>query len=130
MAGLYVDTSALGRVLLAEPDAASIQASLAGYEESWSSSLLTLELGRLARRHGKTDFALQLLEGLSLCTVTEERLRVAAAIQPLEVRSLDAIHLGAAVELRDAELVSAVLTFDKQFIAGCVHHGIEVIKPA
>jgi predicted nucleic acid-binding protein len=130
MAGLYVDTSALGRVLLAEPDAASIQASLAGYEKSWSSSLLTLELGRLARRHAKTDFALQLLEGLSLCAVTEERLRVAAATQPLEVRSLDAIHLAAAVELRDAELVSAVLTFDQQLIAGCAHHGIEVIKPA
>ena len=32
MAGLYIDTSALGRVLLAEPDAVAIRATLARYD--------------------------------------------------------------------------------------------------
>jgi uncharacterized protein with PIN domain len=34
VAGLYVDTSALGRVLLDEPDAAAIRSALARYEET------------------------------------------------------------------------------------------------
>lgn len=38
MAGLYVDTSALGRVLLAEPDAAAIRAKMGDYDAWWSSS--------------------------------------------------------------------------------------------
>ncbi len=48
MAGLYLDTSALGRVLLAEPDAAAIRATLARYDGWWSSDLLIVELRRLA----------------------------------------------------------------------------------
>jgi hypothetical protein len=44
MAGLYVDTSALGRVLLAEPDAAAIQSTIARYDERWSSELLMVKL--------------------------------------------------------------------------------------
>ena len=32
MAGLYLDTSALGRVLLGEPDAEAIRDALAGYD--------------------------------------------------------------------------------------------------
>lgn len=50
MAGLCLDTSALGRVLLAEPDAAAIRTTLAGYDAWWSSALLSVELCRLAAR--------------------------------------------------------------------------------
>ena len=32
MAGLYLDTSALGRIVLAEPDAAAIRQTLARYD--------------------------------------------------------------------------------------------------
>lgn len=46
MAGLYLDTSALGRVLLAEPDAELIRNVLARYDVWWSSALLVVELRR------------------------------------------------------------------------------------
>jgi len=48
MAGLYIDTSSLRRVLLAEPDAAAIRNLIGRYEESWSSALISIELRRLA----------------------------------------------------------------------------------
>ncbi len=35
MAGLYLDTSALGRILLAEPDAGAIRAAVANYDAWW-----------------------------------------------------------------------------------------------
>ena len=55
MAGLDVDTSALGRVLLTEPDAAAIRATLSRYDRWWSSALLVVELRRLAARARRED---------------------------------------------------------------------------
>ena len=124
MAGVYVDTSALGRLLLAEPDAAAIGVTLANYQEQWSSELVTVELGRLGKLHGLQADAQQLLSNISLVRITSPRLRSAAGIEPAEVRTLDAIHLSAAVALHGAGTVDAVLTFDGQLQAGCQHHGI------
>ena len=53
MAGLYVDTSALGRILLTEPDATAIRSTLSRYDRWWSSALLVVELRRLAARAGR-----------------------------------------------------------------------------
>jgi uncharacterized protein with PIN domain len=129
MAGLYVDTSALGRVLLAEPDAAVIRASLASYQEQWSSELVTVELGRLGKLHGLQADAQQLLANVRLVRITSPRLRSAAGIDPADVRTLDAIHLSAAAALHRLGTVAAVLTFDSQLQAGCQHHGIAVEAP-
>ena len=119
MAGLYVDMSALGRILLAEADASAIAKALASYEEQWSSELVTVELGRLGKVYGLQADAQQLLANLRLVRITTPRLRSAAAIEPTEVRTLDAIHLGAATALHKSGTVSAVLTFDGQLQAGC-----------
>jgi hypothetical protein len=66
MAGVYVDTSALGRVLLAEPDAAAIAKTLASYEEQWSSEPVAVELGRLGKLRGLQADAQQLLATVNL----------------------------------------------------------------
>jgi uncharacterized protein with PIN domain len=92
VAGLYVDTSALGRVLLDEPDAVAIRATLARYDETWSSELLTVELGRLAKLRSLESEADELLEDVRILRVTSARLRSAKAIDPAEVRTLDSIH--------------------------------------
>jgi uncharacterized protein len=52
VAGIYVDTSALGRVVLGEPDAQAIRARLAQFDPWFASELLVVELRRLARREG------------------------------------------------------------------------------
>ena len=69
MAGLYLDTSALGRVLLGEPDAETIRDALAGYDTWWSSALLAVELRRLARREGLEALADRLLANVRLADV-------------------------------------------------------------
>jgi predicted nucleic acid-binding protein len=129
MAGLYVDTSALGRVLLAEPDAGAIRATLAKYQEHWSSEILTVELGRLAKLHGLQTAGAQLLGNIRLVRITTPRLSAAAVIDPAQVRTLDAIHLAAASALHALRTVAAVLTFDAQLQTGCQHHGIAVEAP-
>ena len=44
MAAVYVDTSALGRVLLGEPETEAIRSFLANYDAWWSSEVLVIEL--------------------------------------------------------------------------------------
>jgi len=66
MAGLYLDTSALGRLLLAEPDAGAIRQALARYDRWWSSALLLVELRRLAEREGLAEPAEEMLAEVQL----------------------------------------------------------------
>ena len=92
----------MGRVLLGEPDAELIVDAVAKYDVWCSSALLVVELRRLDR---------------------------ASRLDPVEVRSLDAIHLDAAVTLAARGEIAAVLTYDRQLQAGCAHHGLAVEAP-
>lgn len=129
MAGIYVDTSALGRVLLAEPDAKAIHSVLDQHDDWWCSELLVVELRRFATREGLVDPAEKLLEEVELLGVDSDVLQRASRIDPSEVRSLDAIHLDAAVHLSEQGKIEAVLTYDHQLQAGCRHHNLEVAAP-
>jgi uncharacterized protein len=129
MAGLYVDTSALGRVLLTEPDATAIRSTLSRYDRWWSSALLVVELRRLAARVGRETAGEAVLAEMELHPLDRPTLERASRLPPSEVRSLDAIHLDAAVELRDAGEIAAVMTFDGQLQRGCEHHQLGVEAP-
>jgi hypothetical protein len=69
---VYLDTSALGRVLLGEPDATVILGDLGAFDQRVASRLLRVELRRLALREGRLHDADQLLAGLALIPVDEE----------------------------------------------------------
>jgi uncharacterized protein len=129
MAGIDIDTSALGRVLLAEPDASAIRDELAAHDAWWSSALLAVEFRRLARREGLTEAAERLLNQVRLIPITEGLLHAAARIDPADVRTLDAIHLAAAVELHDHGTIGGVLSFDRHLQSACRVHGIRVAAP-
>lgn len=83
MAGVYIDTSALGRILLGEPDAQLIRDSLAAYRPWWSSALLVVELRRLARRVGLEEPAERLLQRLRLVDVDRAVLERASRLYPV-----------------------------------------------
>ena len=129
MAGIYVDTSALGRVSLGEPDAQTIRATLAQFDPWFASELLVVELRRLGRREGVLPQAERTLAAVNLVPLTRALLERASRLDPIEVRSLDAIHLCTAVDLHNAGSIDAVLTYDLQLQAGCQHHGIGVESP-
>lgn len=129
MAGVYLDTSALGRVLLAEPGAAAIRARLGRYRTWWSSDLLMVELRRLAARERVATAGEQLLSGVRLLPLGTASLLRASRIEPIAVRSLDAIHLEAALRLGGRGEIAAVMTYDRQLRVGCAHHGLETEAP-
>lgn len=129
MAGLYLDTSAIGRALLAEPEARAIRTMIAGFEARWSSELLVVELRRLAVRESIEAVADVFLDGIGLLAVDSSSLDRASRVLPNVVRSLDAIHLDAALTLRDRGAIEVVMTYDRQLQAGCAHHGLKVAAP-
>jgi uncharacterized protein len=129
VAGVYVDTSALGRVLLGEPDAAAVIRGLREFDQHTASRLLRLELRRLALREGVLEDADQLLSGVALLPLDEAVLDAAETVQPGSVGALDAIHLVTALRLADDELIDTVMTYDSRLADGAREHGLSVIAP-
>lgn len=129
MPGLYIDTSAVGRVALGEADAPAIRATLAQYEPWYSSELLIVELRRLGKLADVEAAAEQILALVTFTPLPRTALESASRIDPIEVRTLDAIHLAAAARLHDSGIIDAMLTFDHQLQAGCQFHGIAVEAP-
>jgi uncharacterized protein len=129
MAGIYVDTSAIGRVLLAEPEAEAIRNLLTARDTWWSSELLVVELRRLAARESLQASGEEYLEAFQLVPVDSPSLHRASRVEPTTVRSLDAIHLEAALQLQQRSEIDAVVTYDHQLRAGCTHHGLAVHAP-
>lgn len=129
MAGLYIDTSALGRALLDEPEASAIRATLGAYTEPWSSELLATEFRRLAARESLLKKAEELLSPINLEPLDSDGLKRASSIEPVAVRTLDAIHLQTIVGLHRDGTIEAVMTDDRQLTDGYKHHGIKVVAP-
>jgi len=129
VAGVYLDTSALGRVLLGEPDSAAVIAALADFDQRVASRLLRIELRRLALRHEVLDHADQLLGAVALVPLDEPLLEAAETVPPGEVATLDAIHLATALRLASAGAIEVVMTYDRRLASGARHHGLEVLSP-
>lgn len=129
MSAVYVDTSALGRSLLEEPDKRAIERELETFVSRTSSSLLRVELRRLGLRRDMLDRVGPILAGISLIPLDEEILTAAETLTPSSVATLDAIHLATAVRLAGAGELDALMTYDKQLVDGAREHGIAVLSP-
>jgi predicted nucleic acid-binding protein len=68
------------------------------------------------------------LQRLDLVRVNDRILNAAGLLRPLELRSLDAVHLATAVEL-GAEL-GALVAYDARMAAAAKSLGIKVVQPS
>jgi predicted nucleic acid-binding protein len=127
---VYVDTSALGRSLLEEPDKPAIERALETFTVRASSGLLRVELRRLGLREDLLDRADHFLSRISLIPLDQQILAAADTLTPSSVATLDAIHLATAVRLAKDGRLDALMTYDKQLAIGAREHGIEVIAPS
>ena len=127
---VYVDTSAIGRVLLEEPDKLTIQNALDTFDRVTASNLLRVELRRVGLRRELLDRANILLTDISLIPMDDQILTTAGTLTPPAVGTLDAIHLATAIRLSRAGELDALMTYDKQLAAGAKEHGITVLSPS
>ena len=124
---VYADTSAIACLLKAEPHTRAMRLWLeAGKCEVVSSDLLEIELRRLAVRLGRPQGEVTLiLRGISLADLNRATLRSASMLPMPYLRTLDAIHLQAALDLES----DAVLTYDMRLSDAAREVGLEVIAP-
>ena len=130
MAAVYVDTSAVGRVLLGEPDAPAVLRDLAGFDQHVASRLLRIELRRLALREDALEAADRLLDGVALIPLDDAIVAASETVPPTTVATLDAIHLATALRLATAGVLDTVMTYDRRLADGAAHHGLQVLAPA
>lgn len=130
MSGIYIDTSALGRVLLGEPDGPAVVRELGRYDRRVASRLLRIELRRLALRYDLLEEADALAATVALVPLEQTLLDHAETVEPAAVATLDAIHLVTALRLAEAGLLDAVMTFDGRLAAAAAAHGLAVVAPS
>jgi len=128
---IYLDTSALAKLIVVEDESAA----LAGWlderpEELLATSVLgRVELVRAARRRGPEAVAraLGLLAELALVPVSAEVLDGAWILDPPSVRSLDALHLASASSL--GQELTALVAYDERLLAGARSLGLVAVAP-
>lgn len=124
---VYVDTSVLGSLLIDQVESFAVAAWLDATDAVLvSSDLLETELRRLAVREGldQADVT-RLLEGVSLAALDRAVFRNAGFLPMPYLRTLDALHLEAAIRLD----VAAVLTYDQRLAESARTVGLNVISP-
>jgi len=127
---IYVDTSALVKLVIDEPESESLAAQLVESGLTLTSSeLAEVELLRAVARSGPDRIreANGLLRRTLLLPMTREIRKRAASIKPVSVRSLDAVHLATAIEIQ-ADLHS-LLSYDAGLLAAAQGAGIAVSSP-
>lgn len=95
-----------------------------------SSDLLRTELLRATRRGAPEHMprARAVLDAITLLSLPPATFDRAAALEPSEMRSLDAVPLAAALDLGDE--LEGIVTYDERLSAAAALHGITVIAPS
>ena len=126
----YVDTSALVKLVVAESETAALRAWLnEPGRELVSCDLARTELMRAVRRvvPDRVLQAREVLDAVTLVHVTPAVVEDAGRLDPAGLRSLDAIHLAAALDLGDD--LEGWITYDERLAGAAVSNGIAVVEP-
>lgn len=126
----YLDTSAFIKLLVDEEHADTLRAFVHSSDDLFvSSDLLRIEGLRAARSHSQEVLrqARIALDGVTLLSISATICEFAADLDPLILRSLDALHLASALSLGDE--LQAVITYDDRLSQACALHGVAAIAP-
>lgn len=132
MGGLvYLDSSALVKLVLPEAESAALIQVLASCLDRVTSSVAVVEVVRAARRASDDPAverrAREVMAGVHLLQADAPTLDVAAVVEPRALRSFDAMHLAAAIELGDD--LAAMVVYDAALARAARAAGINVIAP-
>jgi len=128
---LYLDTSALVKLVVSEPESSSLSEYLDKFpsDSSFTAALTRTELVRAVARRGPVEavqHARRLLNRLDAIALSGRLLDTAATMMPPGLRTLDAIHLAAAMSAPD---LRALVTYDDRLADAAASNGIAVVAP-
>jgi len=128
---VYLDSSAIIKLIVREPETEALAAAMERWPDRVSSTLARVEVHRALRRagrpraaHAKAD---AVLDALVLIRLDEPVLARAATFANSQIRSLDAIHLAAALTIGDDP--DALITYDVRLARLASHEGLTVLHP-
>jgi predicted nucleic acid-binding protein len=126
---IYLDTSAFVKLVVADSESSALSQYLRRRPNQASAALIRTEALRAARRldPSLTAAVRQRLRYLTLIRLSSDLLDRAGELDPLTMRSLDAIHLAAALSL-GSDLGSFV-TYDETLGSAAAHAGLRVVSP-
>lgn len=112
----------------------ALRSFLKGHHLRVTSALSEVEVRRAARRQGSAaelKKAGEVLRGVVTIRLTNEILERAAALDPLQLRSLDAIHLATALYLvaEQAVEISHFVVYDRRLSEAARAAGLNVAAP-
>jgi len=127
----YLDTSAFVKLLVTEPESAALRTRLQRWPDRVSAALLRTETVRALRRQGNDALigkARRLFGGLVLIRIDEPLLDRAGDLGPAELRSLDAVHLAAALSIGPD--LGVLITYDIRLRDAAAAQGLDVESPS
>lgn len=133
---VYLDSSALIKRVIAEPQSDPLEDALEGHaaaaDSLVSSSLAWIEVARGVRRRidhespaRLTDAAGDALSGILECPISTPVAALARRLDPAPLRTLDAIHLATAILLD----VGLLIAYDERLLAAAEEHGLRTAQP-
>jgi predicted nucleic acid-binding protein len=125
----YVDSSAIVKLAIAEPESPALRRYLTRRQPLVSSALARTEVTRALLPAGAQAVARgqEVLRRIQLIRINDHVLSDAGQMQPTELRSLDAIHLASARLLGTA--VRLIVTYDERMAAAAHQAGWSVAAP-
>ena len=121
---IYLDTSAAAKALIEEEGSAAVVRAFANGSEFVSSRLLAVELHAIAdRRSLDREAVVDLLDRVALVSLDDETLTAAMRAHS-GLRTLDALHLAAALELGD--VITSFLAFDNELADAARAQGLSL----
>lgn len=126
----YLDTSALAKLVGAEPESAALREWLLAEDRNpVASDLARTELLRATRRRDElaTPVARAVLDAMTLIPLRSAAFEMAGLLSPPELRSLDALHVAAALSLGDD--LHGFVTYDDRRGRAAARNGLAVLAP-
>ncbi len=128
---LYLDSSAIVKFVLAEPETDALVEFLTGWPERISSVLARVEVLRAVRRAGVREAVYRRAESvvarIGLVGIDAAVLRLAEDLEPQELRTPEAIHLATALSV--GEELGGLISYDASLSRAATSSGISVIAP-
>lgn len=125
----YLDSSAIVKLVVAEPESAALRRYVRRRRPLVSSALARAEVGRALLPLGEQAIrrGQEVLARLELIRISDRVLAAASQLLPAELRTLDAIHLAAAHQLGSD--LARIVTYDERLRAAAEATGSSVAAP-
>jgi len=117
------------KLVVEEAESTSLRDVLATDDDQLASAIIEVEVVRAVRRVAPelSEKADEVVAQVNVIEVSDTIRARAALLEPVTLRSLDALHLATAIQIGDA--LDAVVTYDVRMAAAATLLGLDVLAP-